>query len=101
MATDEGHLVFEWQTFREKYYQLDSLRKDLPTIPFMALSATMSPHIVSTFQSMFNNPLVSQGSVNRPNIKLYVEKLPPKGRPTGTSRGDFTLFFPKGEEYCR
>ncbi len=98
IAIDEAHLVYDWQVFRDKYCQVESLKRDFPGTPFMALSATMPPYLLRKMRTMLSDPIVSKGSVNRENIKYCAEKLPPKGRPTGVTRGDFTLFAEKVKE---
>ncbi len=92
IAIDEAHLVYDWQVFRDKYYQVESVKREFPTIPFMALSATIPPDTLKKLLTMLRDPIISKGSVNRKNVKYFAEKLPSKGRPTGITRGDFTTF---------
>ena len=92
IAVDEAHLVFEWQTFREKYRNVEMLKQEFPNVPFMFLTATATPEIEAKLLSLFTHPFISKSTVNRTNVKYSVEKLPPKGRPTQLNRGDYTIF---------
>ena len=92
IAVDEAHLIFEWQTFREQYKKVETLKQEYLNVPFMLLTATATPEIMEKLQAMFVNPLISKSTVNRRNVKYLVEKLPPKGRPMELNRGDYSIF---------
>ena len=98
IAIDEAHLVFDWQSFRDKYRHLENIKSDLPTIPVMALTATASPSVLMKLKTFLHNPYVSQSSVNRPNIYFRAEKLPAKGKPTELNRGDYSVFAQKTKD---
>lgn len=95
IAIDEAHLIFDWQTFRDKYRYLQNIKSDLPTIPVMALTATANPGAPMKLKSFLCNPYISQSSVNRPNVYYRVETLPPKGKTTELNRGDYSIFAQK------
>lgn len=67
-------------------------KSDLPTIPVMALAATVNPSVIMKLKSILCNPYISESSVNRPNVYYRVEKLPPKGKITELNHGDYSIF---------
>ena len=56
IAIDEAHLVFDWQSFRDKYRHLQNIKSDLLTIPVMALTATASPSVLMKLKTFLQNP---------------------------------------------
>ena len=78
-----------------------NIKKELPNIPIMALTATATPDVLCKLRGMLDNAIISQNSVNRQNIKYFVEKLPAKGRMTETYRGDYTIFGKRVEEIVK
>ena len=58
IAVDEAHLIFEWQTFREQYKKVETLKQEYLNVPFMLLTATATPEIMEKLQAMFVNPLI-------------------------------------------
>ena len=70
VAIDEAHLIFDWQTFRDKYRHLQHIKTDCPTDPVMALTATANPSILGKLQSLLHNLHISKSSVNRPNVYI-------------------------------
>ena len=101
IAIDEAHLVSDWNTFRGKYGQLVNIKKELPNIPIMALTATATLDVLCKLHGMLDNALISQNSVNWPNIKYFVKKLPAKGRMTETYRGDCSTFAEQVEDIIK
>nr|AAL05260.1 QDE3-like protein [Blumeria graminis] len=78
---DEAHCVSQWgHDFRKEYIALSRLRKDFPSVPIMALTATATENVKNDVISnlgMGKPPIFSQ-SFNRPN--LYYEVRPKSGR---------------------
>ena len=70
IAIDEAHLIYEWHSFRPMYTKCQELPSLFPSIPIMALSATVTSEIMAKLQSFLRNPTVEKGSVYRQNIFL-------------------------------
>ena len=58
----------------------------------MLLTATATPGILEQLKTILPNSFISKCTVNRTNVKYFVKKLPPKGRPTELNRGDYSIF---------
>ena len=63
IALDEAHLMYEWNSFRPLYIRCQDLPSLFPNTPVMALSATVTPEIMSKLQSFLRNPVIEKGSV--------------------------------------
>ena len=74
IAVDEAHLIFDWENFRPAFKDLQSLKFDYPTIPLIFATATATPNIEEKLRALLRDPLVSKGTINRPNIEIQVEE---------------------------
>ena len=88
IAIDEAHLCHYWKEFRRAYVELETLKCEFITTPIMILTATAPPEVFNSISKLVRNPVVSKGSMNRPNVKLYCEELPCHSR---QSFNDFAL----------
>ena len=51
ITVDEAHCISQWgYDFRPSYLQIADIRKDLPDIPILALTATATPQVVEDIQ---------------------------------------------------
>ena len=87
VTLDEAHLFHYWQEFRGAYQTLDSLKHDFPSVPLLCLTATAPPPVEVSIRSLFRNPLIIKASVDRPNVSLACEEIPPS-----IGRKDFSYF---------
>ncbi|NWJ02594.1 WRN helicase, partial [Crypturellus undulatus] len=75
IAIDEAHCISEWgHDFRSSFRSLGSLKKALPLVPILALTATASPSIREDIVKCLNlkNPQITCTSFDRPNLYLEV-----------------------------
>ncbi|XP_038985395.1 ATP-dependent DNA helicase Q-like 3 isoform X2 [Phoenix dactylifera] len=71
IAIDEAHCISTWgHDFRPSYRKLSSLRRHLPDVPILALTATAVPKVQKdVIESLcLQHPLILRASFNRPNI---------------------------------
>src|SRR6201981_683627 len=74
-AIDEAHCISEWgHDFRPEYRELKKLRKHLPDVPLMALTATATERVRSDIlkQLKLRDARAYVASFNRPNLTYRV-----------------------------
>src|SRR5438874_9226032 len=74
-AIDEAHCISEWgHDFRPEYRKLKKLRKHLPDVPLMALTATATERVRADVikQLELRDPRFYVASFNRPNLTYRV-----------------------------
>ncbi len=84
IVVDEAHCISQWgYDFRPAYLNIIRLRKILPTVPVMALTATATPHVADDIcrQLGFTDHHVWRKSFARDNISYIV-------RPTESKMGE-------------
>src|SRR5438309_11770416 len=75
IAIDEAHCISEWgHDFRPEYRELKKLRKHLPDVPIMALTATATEQVRADIIKELNlrDPRPYVASFNRPNLTYRV-----------------------------
>ncbi|MCW1887448.1 DNA helicase RecQ [Luteolibacter flavescens] len=76
LAVDEAHCISEWgHDFRPEYRRMKELRRALPDVPVIALTATATPQVREDIlaQLALRDPAVFLASFNRPNLNYVVE----------------------------
>jgi ATP-dependent DNA helicase RecQ len=74
-AIDEAHCISEWgHNFRPEYRQLSALKKNFPSVPLIALTATAIPAVRNDIsrQLGLSEPREYIGSFNRKNLQYRV-----------------------------
>ena len=77
IAVDEAHCISQWgYDFRPSYLKIADLRKHLPGVPVLALTATATPDVVEDIQDKleFSKKNVFQKSFERKNLTYIVFK---------------------------
>ncbi|KAF5901929.1 Werner syndrome ATP-dependent helicase, partial [Clarias magur] len=77
IAVDEAHCISQWgHDFRSAYRDLGKLKRCLPQVPIVALTATASPSIRDDIVKSLHlvNTLVTCTSFDRPNLYLDVNR---------------------------
>ena len=75
IAIDEAHCISEWgHDFRPEYRELRKLRRHLPDVPVMALTATATERVRTDIlkQLQLREPRCYVASFNRPNLSYRV-----------------------------
>lgn len=75
LAVDEAHCISEWgHDFRPEYRRLREVRRALPDIPLLALTATATPRVRDDIrvQLELRDPEIFIASFNRPNLTYRV-----------------------------
>src|ERR1700682_1941220 len=75
LAIDEAHCISEWgHDFRPEYRELKKLRRHLPDVPIMALTATATERVRKDIvdQLHLHNARCYVASFNRPNLTYRV-----------------------------
>ena len=75
IAIDEAHCISEWgHDFRPEYRELKKLRKHLPDVPIMALTATATERVRADIvkELKLQDPRCYVASFNRPNLTYRV-----------------------------
>src|SRR5947209_4630075 len=75
IAIDEAHCISEWgHDFRPEYRELKKLRRHLPDVPILALTATATERVRTDIlkQLKLREPRCYVASFNRPNLSYRV-----------------------------
>ncbi len=83
VAVDESHCVSQWgYDFRPPYLRIAEIRELLPSVPFLALTATATSDVIIDIQSKLHlrSPNIFRKSFERKNITYFVFKEEDKRR---------------------
>ena len=78
ITVDEAHCISQWgYDFRPSYTEIAQIRKLLPKVPVLALTATATPAVVEDIQRQlgFREPNVQRMSFVRANLAYSVERI--------------------------
>ncbi|MEA3443754.1 MAG: ATP-dependent DNA helicase RecQ [Bacteroidota bacterium] len=81
IAVDEAHCISQWgYDFRPSYLRIAELRKHIPGVPVLALTATATPKVVNDIQEklLFQEKNVLQKSYGRSNLAYVVRETEDK-----------------------
>jgi ATP-dependent DNA helicase RecQ len=75
IAVDEAHCVSQWgYDFRPPYLRIATLRKELPGVPLLALTASATPEVLEDIavRLEMHQPALFRRSFTRPNLSYSV-----------------------------
>ncbi|MBM3415347.1 MAG: RecQ family ATP-dependent DNA helicase [Bacteroidetes bacterium] len=75
VAVDEAHCISQWgYDFRPPYLRIAALRKELPGIPLLALTASATPDVQTDIceKLEFSGPRIFRQSFERPNLSFSI-----------------------------
>lgn len=81
ITVDEAHCISQWgYDFRPSYLTICDIRKQLPGVPVLALTATATPRVVNDIQDLLHFPErnVFQMSFRRKNLSYVVRNTSDK-----------------------
>lgn len=81
ITVDESHCISQWgYDFRPSYLHIADIRKDLPDVPVLALTATATPTVVDDIQERlaFREKRVFRMSFERKNLAYVVRQATDK-----------------------
>lgn len=92
VAIDECHCVKNWggTGFRIDYANIGTLREAFPNIPFIGLTATITPTGISYFfkSTRFKNPAIIRQTIRRTNVDIWIAPI------KGKDHDDLRVLFP-------
>ncbi len=75
LAIDEAHCISQWgYDFRPPYLDIAEIRREMPEVPVLALTATATAEVVEDIQKRleFREPLVFRQSFERQNLSYAI-----------------------------